>query len=216
MRYLLIISVILISACSSIQGNITDSKNDHEKYNSRYDELIHIVKQSASQEQFMELRKVYVLTSHYNPYLGPERSFTQDMFQSLSNEDWEACLDKSNEILKFNYISLDAHYGAMVCSFESGNKNQGDYHEYVLNNLLDAIWATGDGKTIGSAFYCTSTTELHAFIQLHGLEAVDQALIHHEGSAYDLMGVKDPKDGNEFKWYFDISTQWALGFKGLK
>jgi Domain of unknown function (DUF4919) len=216
MRILLIFSIILISSCSVTQQNKAVSQIDHEKYNARYDELVSVVKQAASQEQFMELRKTYVLTSHYKPYLSPERSLSQAMFDALNNEEWNTCLDKSREILDFNYISLSAHYGAMACGFESGNETQGDYHKYVLNNLLDAIWATGDGKTTKTAFYCTSTPELQAFIQLHGLETINQALIHHEGKAYDLMGVKDPKEGKEFKWYFDISSQWALGFKGLK
>lgn len=216
MRVLLIFSIILISACSATQQNKTVPKIDHVKYDAKYSELVDIVKKSASQEQFIELREVYVLTSHYKPYLSPERALTQTMFQALNNEEWSVCLDNSNKILEFNYISLSAHYGAMVCSFESDNKTQGKYHEYVLNNLLDAIWATGDGKTTETAFYCTSTPELQTFIQLHGLEAVDQALIHHKGKSYDLMGVKDPKENKEFKWYFDISAQWALGLKGLR
>jgi hypothetical protein len=28
-----------------------------------------------------------------------------------------------------------------------------------------------------------------------------------EGKSSDLMGIKDPKAGKEFKWYFEISSQ---------
>ena len=216
MRFFYIFLTILVSACSTTQQNESTAKIDYEKYDTRYNDLISIVKDIASQEQFMELREAYVFTSHYKPYLSPERALSSVMFEALNNKNWNECLEKSNEILDFNYISLSAHYGAMACSFESGESKQGDYHKYVLNNLLDAIWATGDGKSIETAFYCTSTPELQSFIQLHGLETIDQALIHHEGKAYDLMGVKDPKEDKEFKWYFDITSQWALGFKGLE
>ncbi|MEH6556992.1 MAG: DUF4919 domain-containing protein [Oceanicoccus sp.] len=216
MRILLAFVVFWISACSVTQQNNAAPQIYHDKYNARYNELVSVVRETASQEEFVELRKIYVYTSHYKPYLSPERSLSQLMFEALNNEEWDICLEKSSEILDFNYISLSAHYGAMACSFESDNKTQADYHKYVLNNLLDAIWSTGDGKSTETAFYCTSTPELQAFIQLHGLETIDQALIHHEGKAYDLMGVKDPKEDEEFKWYFDISSQWALGFKGLE
>lgn len=170
------------------------------------------MKQAASVEDFEELRETYVLTSLYNPYFGPERSLSQAMFDGMTEENWAVCLESSNKILDANYISLNAHYGAMVCSIESGDKDGGIYHKYVLEGLLDAIWATGDGKSTETAFFCTSTSELQAFIQLHALQTESQALVHSEGKSFDVMEVKDPESEEAFTWYFDISAQWALGF----
>jgi len=216
MRVIFVLVLILISACSTTQEVEPKNQIDHAKYNARYNELITVIKRAATLGNFKELRDVYVLTSHYHPYGSPERSFSKAMFEGIGSKNWKACLENTHKILKFNYISLNAHYGAMVCSYESDNEKQGEYHKYVLNGLLDAIWATGDGKSKETAFFSTSTLELQAFINLHGLETVDQALVRDEGKIYDLMGVRDPKKDEEFKWYFDISAQWALGFKSIK
>lgn len=225
MRNMLAAITIVLSACTTV--NTTQSPTppdsvqsltqiDHTQYDTRYNELVGTVKQAASVEDFEELREVYVFTSHYNPYFGPERTLSEAMFDAMAKEDWAACLSSSNKILDGNYISLNAHYGAMVCSFESSDKDAGDYHQYVLEGLLDAIWSTGDGKSTETAFFCTSTPELQAFIQLHGLQTESQALVHAEGKSFDMMDVKDPDSGKAFTWYFDISAQWALGFNDLK
>jgi hypothetical protein len=218
MRSLLGLAALVLSACSVTQSPTTDRlqiSDDHSQYQQRYEELVELVQGFASQEEFMELREVYVYTKQYSPYMGPERRLLGDMFDAINASDYAVCLSVADEILDFNYISLSAHYGAMICSYAAEYQERGDFHEYVLDGLLDAIWASGDGQSKASAFYCTSTTELQAFIQLHGLTTVDQALVHEDGRSYDLMSVRDPQDEAEFDWYFDITAQWTFGFRGF-
>lgn len=218
MRILLGLAVLALSACSATQSPTTDRQRlsgDHSQYQQRYEELVEAVQGYASQDEFMELREVYVYTKQYSPYMGPERRMLGDMFDAINASDYAACLSVAAAILDFNYISLSAHYGAMICNYAVEHQERGDFHEYVLDGLLDAIWASGDGQSMASAFYCTSTTELQAFIQLHGLTTVNQALVHEGGRSYDLMSVRDPQEEAEFDWYFDITAQWTFGFQGL-
>lgn len=174
------------------------------------------VKQLADPQQFRELREVYVYTSHYKPYSGQEFTLSQAMFMAMDKEQWDECQTQANSILDDNYISLYAHYGAMVCALQAGNMRLGEYHKYALDGLINAIWDSGDGKSPQSAFYCTSTPELQAFIFLHGLEILTQALIHHDDRSYDLMGVRDPERDEQFSLYFDISAQFTRGFTGVQ
>lgn len=216
MRFLILCATMLLAACSATAPSGDVQPYTQADYDAQYAALVDTVKDRASPDQFVELRHVYVHTSHYQPYQFRERSLSQAMFETAGRGDWRGCVDRAEEILAFNYISLTAHYGAMNCNFEAGHDTQGDYHRYVLDNLLEAIWATGDGQSLETAFFSTNTQELYAFINLHGLEAVDQSLVHHQGKSYDLMGVRDRNTGKEYEWYFDISAQWAAGIKSLK
>ena len=211
LRILTIVLLIAVSGCVPTKK----PDIDYSASNSRYNELVKKIEVSATQDDFIEIREIYVQTEYYKPYLGPERKLVDAILEGINNQEWSSCIESAQKVFSYNYISLGAHYGAMVCSFESGDDQRGKYHKYVLNNLLDAIWSTGDGKTIETAFYCTSTPELQAFLLLQGLETIDQALLHNSGKSYDLMGVKNPESGKEHRIYFDITAQWALGFKGL-
>lgn len=216
MRLLILCAAIVLAGCSATPQSGGVRQYSQADYDAQYTALIATVKGQATPDQFVELRHVYVHTSYYQPYQFRERSLSQAMFDTAGRGSWEDCVARAEEILAFNYISLTAHYGAMNCSFEAGRDTQGDYHRYVLDNLLEAIWATGDGQSIETAFFSTNTQELYAFINLHGLEAVNQSLVHHEGKSYDRMAVRDRNTGKEYDWYFDISAQWAAGIKGLK
>ena len=216
MRFFATTVALLLSACVSVQHNAPQGVSEHNVYDVRYYELIALIKESASLEVFKALRNAYVDTSLYDPYFGPEHTQTQNMFQALGASAWSDCVRWARKMLDTNYISLSAHYGSMVCWYEAGEQLKGDYHKYVLNGLVDAIHATGDGMSLESAFYCTSAAELYAYLDLHGLKKVEQALIHHEGKSYDLMTVRDPDSGAELELYFDITAQWTRGFRGIK
>ena len=224
----LFLPMLLVAACATSPkptplfkpGTVTTEEpeppRDYTLPNRVYLELVERIKAGAGPETFAEIRDAYVRTEHYQPYLGPEVGDVGAMIRSMNDEAWAACLETSNRILGYNYISLDAHFGAMICAFESGDAGAGEYHRGVLDGLMTAIRSTGDGKTTDSAFETTSTPELQAFIRLQGFEIVSQALMHDEERVYDRMTIKDPEDGREFGWYFDITTQWVIGFRDLE
>ena len=230
MRTIFFIFTLLISACAQNNPIFIDGENIGQTSNKkivnqasltkqandkRYQNLISSVQTDPTTANYKALREIYIHTSYYRPYVSPERADIKNMIIEMRNSNWDNCLTKANNILTYNYISLGAHYGAINCYDQQENSEQVRFHKQVLDKLLAAIWETGDGGEIQSAFYCTSTQELYDFIHLHGLEPINQALLHHEGKSYDVMDIRDPRNSFEFTWYFDISSQWALGFKGL-
>jgi hypothetical protein len=216
MRILVIIVALVISACSIVQQSASPEAADYSGHDTRYYELIALSKESASLEVFKALRNVYVDTSHYNPYFGLEHRQSQIMSEALRASNWAECIQQAQNILDTNYISLSAHYGSMVCSYETEDEAKGEYHKYVLDGLVDAMRATGDGMSLESAFYSTSGADLHTYLDLYGLTKVEQALTHYEGKSYDVMTVTDPDTGAELKLYFDITAQWTRGFTEIK
>lgn len=206
MTTILFALLVLMNGVSQTDQQETANK-DFSEANASYAELIEKIKQSASSDDIEEIRKVYVATEYYNPYGVDESDIEKSMFEGMKDEDWEKCLENATKILDNNYISLDAHYGAMVCANESGNNTKGEFHRKVLRGLIDAIRKTGDGKSEDSAFFCTSTGEVWSFIGLLGFRASGNTLEVINGRSYDVMKVLGPDIEEEFEWYFDVTAQ---------
>ena len=198
MHILVIFVVFFISSCSSsLVYNLHDS---------RYDRLLENIKLEPNLTAVRELRHVYILTQRYKKNINEEKA-NHPQFQALLHEDLNTSLLKAYEALEKNYTSLNGHYWAMATSFELGENQKSKYHQSLLNILLEAIWASGDGRSITTAFFSTSTREIDSFIELHGLDIISHTLIHRDEKSYDQVKIKDLKTGQLFDWYFDISAQ---------
>ncbi len=194
MRILVILLAFLISACSLVQK----TQIEPNLYNAHYDHLLSSIKVNPTLTPVSELRLVYPLTDYYQTDAVGEKG----LFNVMAFENEIDCLNKANEILKLNYTSLNGHYGAMACSYESGNLEQARYHESVLNLLLESIWTTGNGESIDTAFEVINEAEKRAFIEFHGLEMVKQTSFNHDNDNYDLVTLKDARKNKQFDWYF--------------
>lgn len=198
MHILVIFVVFFISSCSSsLVYNLHDS---------RYDDLIENIKLEPNLTAVRELRHVYILTQRYKKNINEEKA-NHPQFQALLHEDLNTSLLKAYEALEKDYTSLNGHYWAMATSFELGENQKSKYHQSLLNILLEAIWASGDGRSITTAFFSTSTREIDSFIELHGLDIISHTLIHRNKKSYDQVKIKNLKTGQLFDWYFDISAQ---------
>ena len=198
MHILVIFVVFFISSCSSsLVYNLHDS---------RYDDLLENIKLEPNLTAVRELRHVYILTQRYKKNINEEKA-NHPQFQALLHEDLNTSLLKAYEALEKDYTSLNGHYWAMATSFELGENQKSKYHQSLLNILLEAIWASGDGRSITTAFFSTSTREIDSFIELHGLDIISHTLIHRNKKSYDQVKIKDLKTGQLFDWYFDISAQ---------
>lgn len=206
MSAILIALLFIMNGTSQADQQETDS-NKTSDANARYAELVEKIKESVLPDDIEELRNVYIKTEYYDPYGVDEDDIEKDMFEGIKNEDWEKCLENATKILDGNYISLDAHYGAMVCADGSGDSSKGEFHRKVLLGLLDAISKTGDGESEDSAFFCTSTGEVWSFIGMQGYRVTGKSLDAINGRVFDVMEIVDPETSREFKWYFDVTAQ---------
>lgn len=166
---------------------------------------------------FDTIIRVYPLTSKYSPYANVEQTQKLVAFESMEQENWNACLQATNRILAENYTSLTGHYGAMVCHSEAGQQSMGEYHNMMLDGFMGAIWRSGDGESPATAFYITSSNDLYAFVQLNGFMATGQSLVYYEQRPIDAINVQDPQTKQETTWYFDVTAQFRRGiFDGME
>jgi len=202
MRLLTLLLACLLSACTSV-SLIQENINDRQlKSNARYDALVHAIKTQPTLPAITELRQVTVLTNGYKANAANEEVQNQFLFEAIENENWALCLQKANGGLASNYASLNSHFGAMVCNIESGNAIQGQYHESVFNQLLEAIWITGDGKSIDTAFQVINIADRDAFIEFHALDLIKQSITRRDGQNYDVVTIYDLEKDEVFEWYF--------------
>lgn len=203
MRILVIFLVLLLSACTSVQTMQLQSPLEHSKSNARYSELVNTVKAKPALTAITELRQLTVSTERLKTDIAAEKALHQSLFEAIEANNWLGCLQIANEALALNYASLNSHYGAMVCSLETGQTQQGHYHESVLNQLLEAVWATGDGESITTAFQVINDVERDAFLEFHGLELIKHnAMARRDGRHYELITLYDAKKDEVFEWYF--------------
>lgn len=236
-----LIAIFIIAACGSIDNQATkpadanralttsqtktnDELTNGEKRNAKQQILnyakadkdyIALVakfkREEGSNLDFDAIVRIYPLTSNYSPYANVEQAQKLLAFESMEQQNWEACLTATSLILEENYTSLTGHYGAMVCHSELGQSDLGKYHNVMLDGFMDAIWRSGDGTTPATAFYITSTNDLYAFVQLNGLMATSQSLVYYEQRPIDAIQVEDPQTMQESTWYFDVTAQFRRG-----
>jgi len=202
MRIIVISLAFFISACNSIQQAPEQKVALQNPYDSRYEMLVNTLQDAPSVIEIVELRQVYVLTNRYRTNATAEQTLNQQLFKAMANDNWEVCLERAYQALELNYTSLNGHYGAMACSFESAKVKQGRYHESMLNMLLEAVWTTGDGQSASTAFFSTSQIDIAAFIEFHGLEIVRRTRLEESSKPIDVVTVRDPESGEHFDWFF--------------
>jgi hypothetical protein len=190
-------------------------KNTTKEFDSEYLSLVSKIQQNPDAVDFNEFRWTYTRTKFYRPYSGPEKGHRVLLREALVEKKWADCIAMAETILAYNYTSLSAHYGAMACHKNALKGDKETSHKTTLNKLLDAILATGDGKTKETAFVTISTGELRAFVELLGHDIVSREKIEEKDAVYDLINVKLRDTGKEAALYFNISRQWSVGQRDM-
>lgn len=161
---------------------------------------------------YAKLRQLFVKTTRYPSHLHLENALTGSIFQAMDQQDWQGCYDKSSTLLKSSMISLNGHFAAMVCAEKMNNVSKAAWHKQQLDLLVEAIWQSGDGKSAKTAFFCTGTAELYAFVRLHGLKVTQQALVSEQQKQLDVMQLQQENSQQTVTWYFDVTSQMAVEF----
>jgi len=201
LRIFLLFFAVCISSCTSVEQTMMPINDDPNQHHNRYTTLINEIKDEPVLTAVSELRQLVVLTDRHTSG-ALEEDINQRQFEAIEAEKWLICLDIANEALAISYASISSHYGAMVCSLESSNTPQGLYHQSVMNQLLEAVWTTGDGETLQTAFQVINRADRNAFIEFHGLELLAQNITHLDGQEYYIVTLYDALKDETFEWYF--------------
>ena len=202
-----------LSICLLFLSSILCAKELPDK---QYLALVAEVKASPDSADYQNLRELFIQSTMYKPYSGPESELTQSLTSVMESEDWSVCVEQAETILEHNYTSLNAHYSAMACYKELKHTKKENYHKTILNNLLDVIASSGDGKSKQSAYKTISTAELRAFVQLLGYDIVNRSVEEDAADKFDVIQIRERSTGRTAKIYFNITDQWKKGTRNFE
>lgn len=197
----LIFIILIFTGCATVE------MNESERYQNEVDKI----KKRLPDADFTNLRMIYTNTAEYQPFGSTEGNMLDPMFEALQNGEYKRCLKGAESILDTNYASLNAHYAAMSCHYESGNAEEGAFHRYVLDGLVDSIDSSGDGRSRRTAYVVISLLELRAFLDLKGLVMGKRNQIKSRNRVYNVVKVTDQQSGERYEVNFDITLQMAKG-----
>lgn len=167
-----------------------------------------IVNKLADTTTFDRILQIYPLTSLYDPKSDMEAAGKLLSEQYMKQGDYAACLQVADKILIQNYTSLTGHFAASECARLSSELSSSAYHNWVLDNFIEAIWRTGDGQSAQNAFMINSSSDLYAFIQLHQLVAVGQDLVYLGKVPIQKIRIQTPETNRGFTWFFNVTPQF--------
>jgi len=195
-----------------IHGDVPSAEENRQAY----DAIVERIKARGFQSDYTLLRNEYVNTSLYNPFDSNQRDAARAMFEALDANELKKCVKHANTILDVNFVSLAAHAGAAICYGKLDDSDQQEMHSRIYDGLINAIAATGNGKSPQSAFVVISVDEIYDFLQSQDLEVVSQALQDSGGRKFDVMSVRDPRTSRNFDVYFDISAEQSYFARKLQ
>lgn len=133
---------------------------------------------------------------------------------AISTRDERRILEATTAVLAKDVAHIRAHVVRDNLLRKTGKSQEAEFHRTMVKGLLASIFATGTGKSAGSAFRVFHVREEYDLLRFIQLEVVSQALDVRGQQAYDVLRVKRP-DGQLADMFFDVSELFALSTKAL-
>ncbi len=199
-----ILFLLMIVSLSPIQNAVGETSLDSDQ---EFKKAKSELQKSTADFNYLEFRRLYAKTKSYKPYTGGELQIKQKANESINNKDYSQCVTYVDKWLNINYTSIEAHFDKYICCKELNDNDCASLHKTIVDGLLDSIIKSSDGKTPETAYETFNTDEIYFFLYANGLKPNKQRLLNKNGKVYDVMDAENPKSGNTYTIYFDITVQ---------
>jgi hypothetical protein len=170
---------------------------------SEYATLLASLKDGKTDINCARLRLSYMDSPEYKAAKDTSEA-EKAMFEELDKKDYSAALKDAETVLDSDYVNINAHYVALLANRELGATDKAAFHRTVFGRLIDSILNSGDGKSIEKAWVVINVHEEYVVLRVLGFSPSQQSLVQKDGHAYDVMKVKNAKDGTEQTFYFNV------------
>jgi len=168
-----------------------------------YYDLLAAARHDPTDADYAALRAAFADSDEYAPYVHDEEHLNA-LREALPARDLDAALDAIGGLLDHNYLDIEAHMAADYIYTQRGDQARSTYHRTFAKGLIDAIFATGNGVTFGTAFEVLSIPEEYLVMRLLGFRATGQRLVKHEEHWCDVLSAKGGDEEPDFELYFNI------------
>ncbi len=181
-----------------------------QKYNSTDAQYLAMVADATAGKDidWQKLRELYTETSFYDPYGG-----AQAVWYMLQRAGQQTVYDPSpearqeyNNLLAQHFAHFRSHMQALDM-IEKGHlpASERNFHQKALSAITAAITATGDGKSLDTAFRVIDPAEETMLLKTYFHYNLDsQEFQQKEGHFWDVLNYTDPAKGEKGSLYFNV------------
>lgn len=164
-------------------------------------ELARAAEADPASADFAALRKAYVASDAYRPL----KHITKTKLMQITNSaaDFEDVAATCQAILAANPLDLEARILLGTAQEKLGKVADAEKTHTFAERMLDAILATGDGKSFGTAFKLVSETEAWIVMRSFGIKAKSQERHRRAEGIFDVFEGK--LGDRQVQVYFDVA-----------
>jgi hypothetical protein len=171
-------------------------------------ELVTAAEKDPQQADFAALREAYVHSDEYNP--AKHFSYHKLIGSTNSAGNFEEVVSFCEKMLEANPMDLEVRM-MLEYAFEQLEwfEFAGRQHGFV-EGMLGALFNSGDGKSIDTAWQVVAVAEEYTALSVMGLKMLSQELLMVDERYIDVMtvGPRAESDDPPKQLYFDITDPY--------
>jgi len=171
-----------------------------------YLDLVAKAQKDPSSIDWSDMRHIYIDTSFYRPG-------SDVLLWPMLLTAGQTAMDKpTDENISAYKTLLTQHYGFFISHLNAlGFCRMGarfidcDNEKAALKSEIESIAKSGNGQSTASAFQVIDVAEAQALAhEYYGLEVGERHMVREKNHLFEIMDVKNPKDGTSGKYFFDL------------
>ena len=201
--YCLFLLLLFLAFCLAVPVHSSSGEARSYKY------LLKTAKKDVDSVNFFELRIAYTNSSGYNPYSSKWDKQKDKINKAFAKENYEETIKQAKKLYRKKYLDIDANSALAFCYKKVDSLELHEYHQSILDNIINSILASGDGKSEETAYIVINIDEEYMILRALSLQLQMQSLHHKNGNSFDVMKVDNPESGESTEIYFNITLPWS-------
>ena len=132
------------------------------------------------------------------------------MNRAVNDHDPRRVIETAEHLISLGFVDIEAHATSVTAYREINDPVKAKFHLDVTTALLRSILASGDGKTIETAYEVIADREEYDSLSSLGLPYFGPGItftkIEDGGHHYDKWEIKDPKTGQNVVVFFNTDA----------
>jgi Domain of unknown function (DUF4919) len=175
----------------------------------RFAALVAQLSSGKTEVSYAELRLAYPFTESYDPYDLRSGRILVEVWNAFNAGDCKTAIAKTDEVLVINFVSIAAHMIRFGCFAKLGDTGRARRELAIGSGLGNSLLASGDGKTIRTAYVVVTLAEQGYALASENLTKESLSLVYNSGHIYDLINATQPAGGKVGR-YFNVD-HFSLG-----
>lgn len=174
-----------------------------------YEALLKIAQLDPHRADYLALRMAYTRSQSYAPYTRDLEAIER-LGQTLRQDNLDAAMDAIQQLLDIWYLDIEAHMAADYVYVRRQDNERSAYHRAFAKGLIHSILASGNGRSVETAYIVTDVREEYVVLRVLGLRHTKQSLRQVGNSWFDVFDTQAANSSATQPIYFnvDLPQRW--------